>query len=298
MSSEHGTAGQLLVAHLTDHTARLLSQDTGVRAGEAEAVHGLRITARRLRSALTTFRSLLPAQMTDPVREELRWLGESLGEARDAQVLREHLMDLVGEQSPELVLGRVAARIDLELTEASRAGRERALAALDSARYQLLVGALHEVVAAIPRSADSDTPAKRALTPLVAADVTRLRRVVGQLEAAQDAQSRDLAFHEARKKAKRLRYGAEAAAPAVGKRALSLAGSTKKLQETLGVHQDAVVARRQLRAWGVQAHLDGENGFTFGRLHALEQARAERAEADFAKAWRRFVRRELPRWET
>jgi hypothetical protein len=46
------------------------------------------------------------------------------------------------------------------------------------------------------------------------------------------------------------------------------------------------------------AHLSGENAFTFGRLHALEQWRADRAEADFAVAWRRLSRRKVRRWLT
>ena len=46
----------------------------------------------------------------------------------------------------------------------------------------------------------------------------------------------------------------------------------------------------------MQAHLDGDNAFTFGRLHALEQARAERAESDFAAAWSTLLKKQLPRW--
>ena len=105
------------------------------------------------------------------------------------------------------------------------------------------------------------------------------------IEGAGDAAERDLAFHDARKKAKRLRYAAESATPVLGKRARSLATDTKAIQQVLGIHQDTVVARDRLRAYGMQAHLDGQNAFTFGRLHALEQARAERAEADFVDAW-------------
>ena len=41
-----------------------------------------------------------------------------------------------------------------------------------------------------------------------------------------------------------------------------------------------------LREYGVQAHLSGQNGFTYGRLHALEQWRGQRAEEAFEKAWK------------
>ena len=43
----------------------------------------------------------------------------------------------------------------------------------------------------------------------------------------------------------------------------------------LGEFQDSVVARSRLREVGLQAHLSGENAFTYGRLHALEQQRAD-----------------------
>jgi hypothetical protein len=49
----------------------------------------------------------------------------------------------------------------------------------------------------------------------------------------------------------------------------------------LGELQDTVVTRELCRRLGVVAAAAGENSFTYGRLHALEQARAGRAERDF-----------------
>ena len=63
------------------------------------------------------------------------------------------------------------------------------------------------------------------------------------------------------------------------------------MQQALGEHQDAVVVRRHLRDLGVRAHLDGDNAFTFGRLHALQEAAAEAAERDFERAWADMPRR-------
>jgi hypothetical protein len=45
----------------------------------------------------------------------------------------------------------------------------------------------------------------------------------------------------------------------------------------LGVHQDSVVARQELRAIGIQSHLDGDNAFTYGLLYGCELRRAEKA---------------------
>jgi CHAD domain-containing protein len=291
-----GTARQVLVAHLAEHTSRLHAQDAAVRTGEAEGVHQLRIAARRLRSTLATCRPLLDREVTDPVRDELRWLGEVFGPARDAQVLREHLTGVLAEQPADLVVGEVASRVDDELSAAFHAGRERALESLDSARYLRLLDALDGLIASPPFTVAADAPAKKAVRRLLARDVKRLRREVHAIDSAEDPTARDIAFHEARKKAKRLRYAAEMAEPVLGKRARSLAKAAKKIQTALGVHQDSVVARQRLRELAMQAHLDGDNAFTFGRLHALEQARAEGVETEFADAWRTFRHKQLHRW--
>jgi len=111
--------------------------------------------------------------------------------------------------------------------------------------------------------------------------VTRLVRA----GAPDDPARRDEWYHEIRKAAKRLRYAGESVAPAFGKPADDLAKRAEDLQEMLGEHQDSVVARAALRDLGVRLHLDGDNAFTIGRLHALEQTRGDRAIAEFDRAW-------------
>ncbi|WP_374970416.1 CHAD domain-containing protein [Terrabacter sp. BE26] len=290
------TVRELLSSQLAQHLARLLEQDAGVRADQTEAVHRVRIAARRLRSALTTFRPLLDTSVTDPVREELRWVGEEFAVARDAQVLREHLGEVLAHEPAELVVGPVSTRLDEELGKAYESGKEEARRALDSERYVRLLDTIEGLISAPPLQGHGDRPARKVLPGLLARDVKRLGRAVREIEAAADPGSRDLAVHEARKKAKRLRYAAESATPVLGKRAKSLGADTKKIQETLGIHQDTVVARRRLREFAVQAYLDGQNAFTFGRLHGLEQARAERAERDFETLWAGFGKKQLRRW--
>jgi CHAD domain-containing protein len=80
-------------------------------------------------------------------------------------------------------------------------------------------------------------------------------------------------------------------APAVGEDAERLAAVMEEVQELLGDHQDSVVERGWLRDLGVRAHLAGESGFTFGRLHALAEARAVHDEEAFAGTWRAAAER-------
>jgi hypothetical protein len=82
-----------------------------------------------------------------------------------------------------------------------------------------------------------------------------------------------------------LRFEGESVAPAFGDKATRLAERALDLLEVLGEHQDSVVARAALRDLGVRLHLEGDNAFTIGRLHALEQTRGDRAIAEFDRAW-------------
>jgi CHAD domain-containing protein len=288
-----GSAAQVILAHLARHVAELQRQDIRMRADDPGSVHRLRIAARRLRSALKTYGPLFQPGSAGPVVDELRWLGQSLSEARDAQVLRQRFRLLVAAEPPELVLGPVMNRIDDELGAAQRDAREQALRTLDSERYLRLLDALDELVRSAPLIPEADARARKVLPDLLQQDARRLRRAVKEIARSED---HDAALHDARKKAKRLRYAAESAVPVFGGRAKTLVASVKKVQQALGEHQDTVVARERLREFGVKAHLNGENGFTFGRLHALEQSRADEAEREFETAWKALPGKNLRRW--
>lgn len=290
------SAADLLLAHLAEHTAELHRQDARLRGDQPGAIHKLRIAARRLRSALKTYRPLLAADDADALGDELRWLGQSLSRARDAQVLRERLHELVASEPEELVLGPVQQRIDDELTTEYQTGLEQALEAVDTPRYFRLLDALDDLLASPRLTIESQAPAVDVLPRLLDRDLRRLHRAVRGVADAGTPHARDLALHEARKKAKRLRYAAESAVPVLPDGAPKLAAAAKRVQETLGQHQDAVVARHKLREYGAATHLSGENGFTFGRLHALEQARADAAEAAFQAAWDEISTKKLRRW--
>ena len=93
-----------------------------------------------------------------------------------------------------------------------------------------------------------------------------------------------------RKSAKQLRYAADAAGPVDRKAALRLAAAAEEVQTILGEHQDSVVARTLLLRWAGEAQLRGENTFSYGRLHALEEGAAHDAEKQFRRAWKRFPR--------
>jgi CHAD domain-containing protein len=107
---------------------------------------------------------------------------------------------------------------------------------------------------------------------------------------------RDTALHEARKAAKHARYAAEAVSPAFGKQARRFAKRVKKVQSVLGDHHDGVVTRATIRELGVQAHLVGENAFTFGILYEQDACHAEDLDAEARRAWRRAAKHKYGAW--
>jgi CHAD domain-containing protein len=288
------SAGALVVEHLHTQVDELLARDRDVRHDSPDAVHKMRVATRRLRSALVTFRPLLDRSVTDPVRDELRWLGAALGGARDAEVQAARLTASLDEVPADLVLGPVRRRIALELQTQQRAAGAVLDDALRDRRYFTLLDRLDALVDDPPLSEAALAPATEVVPALVGGAVRRVRRL--SRETGRGPDDRDHHLHEVRKAAKRARYAAEAAIPVGGRPAKRLAERMEHLQDVLGEHQDAVTSQAVLRDLGAVAYTSGENGFTFGLLLGHESAAARAAEARYPAALRRATRKRLLRW--
>ena len=77
------TVLQCAVHACLDHLVR---NEPAGRAGDAEGIHQMRVAVRRLRAVLSTFARLLPPEPRRWASDELRWLADALGEARDLDV--------------------------------------------------------------------------------------------------------------------------------------------------------------------------------------------------------------------
>jgi CHAD domain-containing protein len=289
-------AGDAVLAYWRDQVEALVSWDRGVRGDVPDAVHQMRVATRRLRSTLATHRPLLDRQRTDPVRDELKWLGSMLGNARDAEVLHVRLRDLAAAQSPELILGPVLRRIDLEMDERHRAARNCLVEALGGKRYFRLLDALDDLATDPPFAARARQRGDRVLPRLVARACRRLDRTAKAAGDAATPEDRDHLLHEVRKAAKNARYAAESVAPVCGRPAARLAKRMQAVQDVLGENQDSVAARQVLREIGVVAHQAGENAFTFGLLYGLERSRGEAAQHAYQPALRAASRKGVRRW--
>ncbi|MEU2454210.1 CYTH and CHAD domain-containing protein [Streptomyces sp. NPDC012765] len=280
-----GTAGAHVLAYLREQRDALVAQDPAVRRALPDSVHQMRVASRRLRSAFKTYRKVIDRAATDPIGEELRWLAAELGVDRDQEVLLERIQGHLGELPRTLLIGPVRSRLRVWNTARRSGSRRRALAVLDSARYVALLDALDALLDSPPLKQAAARPPQEVLPKAVLRDYERLAGRVATGLSLDEGHERDLALHDARKAAKRLRYAAESAEPVLGKPAKHLAKAGKSVQNLLGDHQDSVVAREALRGLGAQATAAGESAFTWGVLYAREESLAERRERELPDIW-------------
>ncbi|MFD7614877.1 CHAD domain-containing protein [Streptomyces sp. NPDC059828] len=283
-------AGEYVLAYLREQRDAIIALDPAVRRDLPDAVHQMRVATRRMRSGFKTYRKIIDRAVTDPLGDELKWLAGELGVARDQEVLAERLLARVEALPRPLLLGPVRGRLRTWGTAHRSDARRRSVAVLDGKRYLGLLDMLDALLDEPPLLKAATADPATALPKAVIRDYERLAHRVEHALGLPAGHERDLAMHDARKAAKRARYAAEAATPALGKPAKKLARRMKAVQTVLGDHQDSVVARGTLRDLAIQAHAAGEPSFTWGLLHGHEEALAARRERELPGVWAKASR--------
>ncbi|MPY64731.1 CYTH and CHAD domain-containing protein [Streptomyces spongiae] len=282
-----GPAGEQVLAYVREQIRVLTALDPAVRRDRPDSVHKMRVACRRLRSCLRSYRSVLDRDVTDTIRKELKWLAGELGAERDQEVLMERLTRDIEAQPEELVLGPVAARLQVWNVAHSTESHQRTLHVLGSHRYLALLDSLAALVEEPPLRAKAGKEADKVMAEAVLKEFDRLARRMTPALALPPGHERDVALHEARKAAKKVRYATEAARPALGKPAKRLGKRVKAVQRVLGDHQDSVVARGTIRDLAVAAHTASEANFTWGLLYGREKAVADTREQELPAVWER-----------
>ncbi len=310
----------MVLAQVATQVEQIRAQDLPVRLDADGAVHAMRVATRRLRSALRTFRPLLRGSVTRPLARELKWLAGVLGSARDAEVVRGRVVTAVDGQTgagrpdepgPQGRSGgahgqsddggwaspsaAVSDELRGRLDDAYTAAHEALVAHLDGERYRALLARLTSLLEDPPLRKRARRPARRALPDLVADGDAEVRSAMRAAHRATDPGEQETLLHEGRKAAKRARYAAEAVAPALGDDARRFAAAMEAVQESVGEHLDARNTRTRLRELAEQTTVP-ETAFTLGRLHAIEDARADRSRADVDAAWAAARKKRLRRW--
>jgi hypothetical protein len=103
-------------------------------------------------------------------------------------------------------------------------------------------------------------------------------------------------YHAVRGRAKKLRYAIESVAVMYGKPADEMLRTLRRLQDRLGIQQDAHVAKNRLLALAAAPPkgLPSETLFVMGRLAERHSAAAASARKGVAKVWRKVRGR---RWK-
>ena len=190
--------------------------------------------------------------------------------------------------SPDAVLGPVHTGIGQRLGAEYAQARAVVLESLDGDRYGSLRRRLEHVAADPPFAEVAGDSARGVLRPILRHEIRKLRHRVAAAVDEERPGQRDVAFHRARKTAKRVRYAAETVQAVFPRDAGHCAQTMERLQEILGERQDAVVSAAFLRQEGARtAAAVGENGYTLGFLAALERVNVTEAERRFEAVWRR-----------
>ena len=259
---------------VAEQVDQLLVWDRAVRADTDDAVHQMRVAARKIRSLLQAAEELgfcYDAWILD----ELRELGSVLGTARDAEVLAERYRRALDQLPPKLVRGRVRERLVDGAERRYDAGLRRSLIAMRSQRYFRLLDALDSLVAVPAPTADGQASAQ----PTVDTAYKRVRKAA-KTAAHAGEEERDAALHRIRKRTKRLRYTAAAVD------ATKVSEQAKAIQTLLGDHQDSVVSREHLTQQADAAHTAGEDTFTYGVLYQQEADLADNCRRQLQPALR------------
>lgn len=281
-AAEHSTAtaGDRVLQYIATQVGVLQALEPAVRVDAPDTVHKSRVATRRLRSTLRTYRKLFDRSVTDRLRDEIKWLTALLGGPRDAEVMRDRLLEAVGALDADLVRGPVVKRIRNEMEQRHAEAHARLVKGLDGVRYERLMGSLVDVVMDPPWSKVAARKATKALPPLVGKAAVKVERFSERIEGLEDSAEREDAIHDVRKLAKAARYAAEAAGDAGGDKASAVVAAWTDVQDALGEHQDSVVARDVIEQIYRAALKAGEDTFTYGVLIANELNAAEAIEGD------------------
>ncbi|WP_052391907.1 CHAD domain-containing protein [Paraburkholderia bannensis] len=272
------SAQQALVAIGANISAQWFGNDAGVRdSANTEFIHQMRVSQRRLRTAMRIFSRWQDAAWRERIAPDLKWIGALLGEARDRDVFVESTLPALACADDDAARWQAVR----DEAEAGRlAARARVSEALASPRYaHAALAWLHWLAKLAQRTdaPDESSESDDAGPSLHRHAKKRVRRYYERLAQAQKLTTIDEASrHRVRINAKYLRYTLEFFAPVTSRRTRTQTARTlARLQSVLGDGNDAAVALRFLE------HMDAgpyQLGFARGWCEAVKRYTAKEGE--------------------
>lgn len=266
-----------LAADFASRVSELAEAARRVRRGsDPEAVHDLRVAARRLSAALRVWRTLLPARTRRAAARPLRRLRRRLGRTRELEVSVELLEARLGPGGPlrhgplDSLLGRMRERLARRRRAATRRVSPRRLKRL-LGRLEAAGTALRAAAAAAPGRAREAREFERELAEAARAAVAHARE-----------HPDDETLHGARIRVKKWRYTLECLREALPDAGWPATRPLRGLQAALGDLHDRAEIRAALERRAVDAG-DDRGGEELRSLVA-------RLDRESAAALRRFRR--------
>ena len=258
------------------------SQESGAIAGEAEPLHQMRVATRRLRAAVALFRSVLHGSRERIYTRDLPWIGHAAGAVRECDAIGKLIAQRGDRLTPDLA---GSMREILEAMAVRRREEHRKFVnILESKRYSQACARLCEPIL---RAGAERTEMG------IAAPVLLKRLVRSVFRAARhvkiDAEPRR--FHRLRIKIKRMRYCLEIVeGSSADKRIRKALARLEDMQEILGQHQDAVVAKAWLSEFAIARGASPTATLTAGALIQSFSSRREKLASRGCQRWQRFQR--------
>jgi CHAD domain-containing protein len=261
-----------LVRLQTAKRLKILDREVGLAAKkpkDAETIHDLRVSIRRLRQELNVFEEWLKPGPVKRIRGNLKKLMERCAAVRNCDIAME-VLQAAGCQSPKLVAN---------LEKDRRRARGELAHKLASWRKEDRVGKWREDLR-VPHSAPKESvdEAARRVLPAMVTELFRAGREAVRPDATHER------MHRLRLEAKRVRYTLELFARVYGSETKPILESLKELQDKLGAINDCATTLEMIRR-----HRDA--------AAAVRRLAGER-ETAFREHWKRhFAPRERIRWK-
>ncbi len=277
------SASAAVWAFIAQHTRAPRRADLTCRRdpdGVSDSVHRMRVAARRLRSGLRVFRSLLDREWAD----ELKCAGSGLGEARELEVLIARLEKRIAAVPADAVPDDPSVSVMGRTREQQAPGKGRRLVSVRSlprvarTAQRRRSHATHDGGGGSAGQPGAAAAVPQGLATAGEAGRSRPRERVGPARwRAGRRMAPDAEWHQVRIAAKRARYAGEAVAPMLGEEAAGFARQMEQVTEILGEHQEAADAGAAIRELATSA--DAPASFTLGVLHAADASGLRRPAA-------------------
>ncbi len=287
--SDHDNADAVIAAILGNTYRQLLGNLAPVAAGSGpEGVHQMRVSLRRLRSALSVLKHEVASPAFAPIGQEAKRLGHVLGPARNWDVfITQTVPDIEADGLGDSGLSALRTAAEPHQAESYAAVLKR-LANPQTSRFLLSFGALIE-----RRGWRSGLPSE-AMAVLAEPAADFGSRVLARTHRKALKRGRGFgslhpeARHRLRLALKKLRYTAEFFLPLhEGASARRYLGRLSRLQEALGLANDAATTHELLAALR-RGKAGPELHFAAGAVHGWQSRQTIEASRKLKKRWRRF----------